>query len=299
MAQRDYYEVLGVTPLAEEDVVRAAYRALMNRYHPDKSPNDPEHARTRVREITEAYATLSDPVLRARYDRSRGGSSAPPPQPRSSSPDSGPAVPERKHSREGRIVLGIVGVVVAFVAATFFATSYEEQSPTEGGGYNFENAPERKTFSFSAAAETPQPPSVSAEPSVPAIPAGWALEFAASGCVARFKLGGGRELLLAPAQSAIGVHDPAGIALENDETWTVSTDTGEMPFFHPSAGDVPGTVWFGSFITPTMDEFLGATRTISIRAEKPAWSATATITQMSEALAVARDCTSRMAMASQ
>ena len=48
----DYYSILGVSPAAEDVVIRAAYRALMRHYHPDTNP-DPE-AQERAREITAA-----------------------------------------------------------------------------------------------------------------------------------------------------------------------------------------------------------------------------------------------------
>lgn len=63
---RSYYDILGVTPEAEDIVIQGAYRALMKRYHPDVASGDPE---ARVKEITEAYRTLKDPESRARYDR--------------------------------------------------------------------------------------------------------------------------------------------------------------------------------------------------------------------------------------
>jgi len=65
-----YYEILGVSPQSEDIVVRAAYRALAQRYHPDKSEGPKEAAALRMRSIQEAYQVLSDPVSRAAYDAS-------------------------------------------------------------------------------------------------------------------------------------------------------------------------------------------------------------------------------------
>jgi hypothetical protein len=65
---RDYYAVLGVTPASEDVVIRAAYRALMRRYHPDADPSS--EASQRAASINAAYAVLSDPEKRARYDGS-------------------------------------------------------------------------------------------------------------------------------------------------------------------------------------------------------------------------------------
>jgi len=66
----DYYSILGVTPAAEDVVIRAAYRALIRHYHPDTNP-DPQ-AQERVREINAAFAVLRDPAKRADYDAERG-----------------------------------------------------------------------------------------------------------------------------------------------------------------------------------------------------------------------------------
>jgi molecular chaperone DnaJ len=67
-ARRDYYEVLGVERGADEREIKSAYRKLALRYHPDKNPGDRE-AEESFKEAAEAYAVLSDPEKRARYDR--------------------------------------------------------------------------------------------------------------------------------------------------------------------------------------------------------------------------------------
>ena len=66
--RRDYYAVLGVRRDADETELKRAYRQLALRYHPDKNPGDPQ-AEERFKEISEAYAVLSDPEKRARYER--------------------------------------------------------------------------------------------------------------------------------------------------------------------------------------------------------------------------------------
>ena len=65
--KRDYYEVLGVTRQADGREVKTAYRRLAVRFHPDRNPDDKE-AESRFKEAAEAYAVLSDPEKRARYD---------------------------------------------------------------------------------------------------------------------------------------------------------------------------------------------------------------------------------------
>lgn len=68
---KDYYALLGVLPLAEDVVVKGAYRALAQRYHPDRFNGSPEEATNRMIEINEAYQILCDPHLRKAYDEAR------------------------------------------------------------------------------------------------------------------------------------------------------------------------------------------------------------------------------------
>jgi DnaJ-class molecular chaperone len=63
----DFYIVLWVNRGASLPEVKKAYRRLARRLHPDVNPGD-ERAAVRFREIAEAYATLSDPDRRQRYD---------------------------------------------------------------------------------------------------------------------------------------------------------------------------------------------------------------------------------------
>ncbi|HHW45680.1 MAG TPA: molecular chaperone DnaJ [Clostridiales bacterium] len=66
--KRDYYEVLGVERGASEEEIKKAYRKAAKKYHPDLNPGDKE-AEKKFKEVNEAYAVLSDPEKRARYDR--------------------------------------------------------------------------------------------------------------------------------------------------------------------------------------------------------------------------------------
>jgi DnaJ-class molecular chaperone len=68
MAQRDYYEVLGLDKSADADAIKRAYRQLAKKYHPDLNPGDAE-AEKNFKEVNEAYSILSDAEKKAKYDQ--------------------------------------------------------------------------------------------------------------------------------------------------------------------------------------------------------------------------------------
>ncbi|MCM1083074.1 MAG: molecular chaperone DnaJ [Clostridium sp.] len=66
--KRDYYEVLGVAKNADDAELKKAYRKVAKKYHPDTNPGDQE-AEEKFKEAAEAYAVLSDPEKRSKYDQ--------------------------------------------------------------------------------------------------------------------------------------------------------------------------------------------------------------------------------------
>ena len=68
--KRDYYEILGVQKTASLDEIKRAYRAMALQYHPDRvSADQKKEAEEKFKEISEAYAVLSDPKKRSVYDQ--------------------------------------------------------------------------------------------------------------------------------------------------------------------------------------------------------------------------------------
>ena len=73
MASKDYYSILGVDRNASEDQIKSAYKKLALKWHPDRHANESEaqkkEAEEKFKEIAEAYAVLSDPEKKQKYDR--------------------------------------------------------------------------------------------------------------------------------------------------------------------------------------------------------------------------------------
>jgi len=63
---QDHYAKLGVSPIATQDLIKAAYRKKAAQYHPDKNPSP--DAAARFREVQEAYEVISDAERRKAYD---------------------------------------------------------------------------------------------------------------------------------------------------------------------------------------------------------------------------------------
>jgi hypothetical protein len=91
-SRQDHYEVLGVDPKAPDEVVRAAYRALVAKYHPDRNPGDRD-AGLKLKRLNAAFAVLGDPEKRRQYDEL---TSAPEPTEKEASPPPSRAEPTER-----------------------------------------------------------------------------------------------------------------------------------------------------------------------------------------------------------
>src|ERR1700741_4730854 len=68
VAKRDYYETLGIARTASDAEVKAAFRKLAMKHHPDRNPGDKD-CEHKFKEVNEAYEVLKDGDKRAAYDR--------------------------------------------------------------------------------------------------------------------------------------------------------------------------------------------------------------------------------------
>ncbi len=76
---RTFYETMMLSPKADRELIGVVYRHLAKRFHPDMDPSPA--AAARMAQLNEAYAVLSDPTQRARYDQLIGLASADTPTP--------------------------------------------------------------------------------------------------------------------------------------------------------------------------------------------------------------------------
>lgn len=69
MAEKDYYDTLGVPRTASKDDIKKAYRRLAMKYHPDMNKDNQKAAEEKFKDLSEAYEVLMDDEKRARYDQ--------------------------------------------------------------------------------------------------------------------------------------------------------------------------------------------------------------------------------------
>src|SRR2546425_2590274 len=98
MGQQDFYAILGVPTTASEQEIRAAYRKLARRFHPDHNAGD-KQAAEHFKRIKAAYETLADPERRRRYDELRTKPSSSRPARRAQTVTDAPGQPEPVRAR--------------------------------------------------------------------------------------------------------------------------------------------------------------------------------------------------------
>lgn len=104
-APPDPYVILEITRSATDAEIRAAYLALVSRYHPDRHDGNPlaDLASAKLAEVNRAYEILSDPGRRALWDESHGAQAVP----------VGPAARTTQGKFFGRAIVVIVGLALA------------------------------------------------------------------------------------------------------------------------------------------------------------------------------------------
>jgi len=139
-----HYDVLGIARSADGSIIRAAYRELAKRYHPDTTTDPKDIAAARFRKVQGAYEVLSDAQRRAKYDAQlsadalasdQGASQAPPfqrlPQEPSWTSQSQTTALEGKHSARGRIiyVVWLISTILVIVDVLAIKSSPELSVP--------------------------------------------------------------------------------------------------------------------------------------------------------------------------
>ena len=69
MAERDYYEILGIDKGSDEAKIKKAYKRLAMKYHPDRNADDKAGSEKKFKEVRKAYDVISDPQKRSAYDQ--------------------------------------------------------------------------------------------------------------------------------------------------------------------------------------------------------------------------------------
>jgi DnaJ-class molecular chaperone len=116
---RDLYDILGIARGASPEDIKKAYRRLARERHPDRDPSNPR-AETVFKELAAAYALLSDPKKRARYDRGEIDATGAP-RARPGRANRGPGAKPSDRAFRGRASVKINGADVEYALSVSFA----------------------------------------------------------------------------------------------------------------------------------------------------------------------------------
>ncbi len=236
----DFYTILGVPPNAAIAEIKDRYRFLAHAYHPDKFSSDAHKrdADEAFKKINEAFQTLSNPSLRADYDRRRANgptnqpkSSPPPPRPAPEPPPKQQQAPPTPPSSRGKSSLSPRTIVFQFIAAGIGVAVLLHRpsaSPTTDPWDQFQDAPAHTVV----AEPSPKPAfdPTTAKPTgfedlgaIPAPPPGFVLDAAAQKPAPR------RAPIQLPENElrsikGLSVNDKQGfVSIHNESTWTLTS----------------------------------------------------------------------------
>jgi curved DNA-binding protein CbpA len=142
---RTHYDNLKIAENAPNEVVKAAYRALSQRYHPDKNPGNKDAVRI-MQILNEAYETLSNPLRRKEYDDLLAIARQPKPNPQTSAFSNPPPLPRQPSAPRRRSLLEILRSIFFWnIPVSIFALAmvfgnigrlFEKGNPSKGRSRN-------------------------------------------------------------------------------------------------------------------------------------------------------------------
>jgi hypothetical protein len=145
--RRSHYQVLGVSPLATDSEIKAAFRARARALHPDqnttKSAADQQSSAGELMAVTEAWRVLHDPQRRFDYDMAQLASVTSPPRPVSASrpaparasatrqaPEPAVRASTDEHAGRGIPWIGVIVVLAIIFVITAFAAAHKSSDPS-------------------------------------------------------------------------------------------------------------------------------------------------------------------------
>jgi curved DNA-binding protein CbpA len=143
---KNHYDVLGLRIDAEDIVIRAAYKSLAQKYHPDKWVGDPALANQKMIEINNSYAILSDPIKKKLYDNQlkdgfkkdafKAKSATPEDQRKYTTPTPPPSTGDDGLNKNSFLTYFFIGLLVLWVGNTLYESGLFNSSSSSRTGVN-------------------------------------------------------------------------------------------------------------------------------------------------------------------